>query len=127
MSLRDIALVAAGGAVGSVLRYLATIAASGLFGVGFPYGTVLVNVTGSFAMGVLIEVIARRFEASEALRLLIATGVLGGYTTFSSFSLDTAALWERGQHLLAVVYVAASLGLGVAALFCGLWLARSLA
>ena len=78
-------------------------------------------------MGVLIEVIARRFEASEALRLLIATGVLGGYTTFSSFSLDTAALWERGQQMLAVVYVAASLGLGVAALFCGLWLARSLA
>lgn len=127
MILRDIALVAIGGAVGSVLRYLAGVAASALFGMGFPYGTFFVNVTGSFAMGVLIEVIARRFEASEALRLLIATGVLGGYTTFSSFSLDTAALWERGQQLLALGYVAASLGLGIAALFCGLWLARSLA
>src|SRR5690606_31761018 len=89
-------LVALGGAVGSALRHLVNLSALRLAGPGFPFGTLAVNLTGSFAMGVLVELIARRFGASNELRLFLMTGVLGGFTTFSAFSLDTAVLWERG-------------------------------
>lgn len=125
--VKQILLVALGGAFGSVCRYLVGLASIRLWGVGFPWGTLVVNVAGSFAMGVLIELLARRFDASAELRLLLATGVLGGFTTFSSFSLDAAVLWERGEAMTAFVYIAATVIVGIAALFAGLSLARHFA
>jgi CrcB protein len=125
--LRQILLVAIGGAAGSVARHLVGVASLRLFGPAFPFGTLIVNLVGAFVMGVFVELLARRFGASTDLRLLIATGVLGGFTTFSSFALDTAVLWERGDTLSSFVYVATTLVLGLAALFLGLGLARTLA
>ena len=125
--LRQIILVAVGGAVGSVARHLVGVASLRLFGSGFPYGTLIVNLVGAFVMGVFVELLARRFGGSTDLRLLIATGVLGGFTTFSSFALDTAVLWERGEVISSFGYVATTLVLGLAALFLGLGLARTLA
>lgn len=120
-------LVAAGGALGSALRHLTNLAALRLLGPAFPWGTFAVNIVGCFAMGVFIELLARRFGASNELRLFVATGVLGGYTTFSAFSLDFAVLYERGALLQAFFYVAASVILGLAGLFFGMWLAKNLA
>ncbi len=125
--LINVVLVALGGAFGSALRYGAALLGTRWLGASFPYGTLFVNVTGSFAMGLLIEYLARRYAgAGGELRLLLATGVLGGYTTFSSFSLDVATLVERGALLTAFVYLAASILVGIAALFAGLALARHL-
>ena len=125
--LKSLLLVAIGGAFGSVCRYLVGVYTLRWFGGGFPYGTVVVNVAGSFAMGVLVELLARRFAGSLELRLLLATGVLGGFTTFSSFSLDAAVLWERGESWTALVYVAVTLVAGIGGLFAGLGLARQFA
>jgi CrcB protein len=125
--MKHLLLVAAGGAIGSSLRHLVNMASLRWFGPAFPWGTLAVNILGCFAMGVLIELIARRFGASPEIRLFIATGILGGFTTFSAFSLDAAVLWERGAHGLAALYVGATLIGTLAAIFAGLWLARSLA
>ena len=125
--MKHLLLVAAGGAIGSSLRHLANVASLRWLGPGFPWSTLAVNIVGCFAMGVLIELIARRFGASQEMRLFIATGILGGFTTFSAFSLDAAVLWERGAHGVAALYVSASVIGALAALFAGLWLARSLA
>lgn len=119
-----ILLVALGGAVGSVARYAAGLVAVRLFGSGFPVGTLFVNVTGSFLIGLGLETLARRFGSSQELRLLLLTGVLGGYTTFSTFSLDTLSLYERGEVALAFVYVLTSVLLGLAAVAAGLALGR---
>ncbi|WEX07138.1 fluoride efflux transporter CrcB [Chelativorans sp. AA-79] len=119
-------LVCIGGAIGAGMRHLATIAAGRLLGIAFPWGTLTVNVAGSFAMGLLVETLARRFDVSNEIRLLLATGLLGGFTTFSSFSLDVAVLWERGAQTAALGYVVASVACSILALFGGLWLARSI-
>jgi fluoride exporter len=124
--MSGVILVALGGAVGAACRHLVNIGALRLLGAGFPWATLLVNVAGSLAMGVFVELLTRRFGASEELRLFVATGILGGFTTFSAFSLDTAVLWERGAASLALGYVMASVVGSIAALFAGLWLARSL-
>ena len=118
-------LVAIGGAIGASLRHLTNLAALRLVGPGFPWGTLTVNVVGSLVMGVFIELLARRFGGSNELRLFVATGVLGGFTTFSAFSLDVAVLYERGALGQAFGYAAASVIVSIAALFAGLWLARS--
>jgi len=118
-------IVALGGGLGAALRHLTNLAAFRLLGPNFPFGTLAVNVIGSFLMGVLVEVVARRFGASAELRLFLATGVLGGYTTFSAFSLDTIVLWERGAPGLAVAYVGLSVLLSLAAIIGGLWLVRT--
>jgi len=94
------------------------------FGVAFPYGTLAVNVIGGFLMGLFIELLASRFDGSSELRLFIAIGILGGFTTFSSFSLDVVVLWQRGELATALFYVLASVILSIGALFFGLWLAR---
>lgn len=120
-------LVAIGGALGSTLRYGTGLAATRLVGPGFPWGTLTVNVVGSFAIGLFVEAIARRFDAAEPLRLLLVTGFLGGFTTFSAFSLDAMVLIERGETGLAVVYVAASVGLSLLAAAAGLVLIRQIA
>ena len=120
-------IVAAGGAMGAGLRHLTGLAAMRLLGTSFPWGTLTVNLVGSFVMGVFIEWLARRFGTSPELRLFVATGLLGGFTTFSAFSLDAAFLWERGQGALAVGYVLVSVCGAIAALFAGLWLVRHFA
>ena len=120
-------LVAIGGGLGSLARYGVNLAFLRLFGSGFPYGVLVINVTGSFLMGFAVELIARRFGASPDLRLLITTGFLGGYTTFSAFSLDAVSLAERGATLPAVAYVMASVVLSIGALVAGLVLARQIA
>lgn len=123
--MNQLLIVAAGGAIGSSLRHLTNLAALRLFGPGFPWGTLTVNVLGCFAMGLFIEVLGHRLGGSPELRLFIATGVLGGYTTFSAFSLDFATLTERGAIIHGIFYLAASVVLSIGALFAGLWLARS--
>lgn len=110
-----------------MLRHGVNVAALRMLGFGFPFGTLFINVCGSLLMGILVEYYARRSGLSQPLRLFLATGVLGGFTTFSAFSLEAAQLWERGQPLMAAVYVAASVLLLVGALFCGLWLVRTMA
>ncbi len=119
-------LVAVGGAIGASLRHLVNLASFRLVGPNFPWGTMAINVVGCLAMGIFIELLARRFNASNELRLFVATGILGGFTTFSAFSLDFAVLWERGAMVSALGYALASVIGSLLALFLGLWLARSL-
>ncbi|RJG45205.1 fluoride efflux transporter CrcB [Mesorhizobium sp. DCY119] len=121
----NLVLVAIGGAIGASLRHLVNLAALRLVGMTFPWGTMAINIAGSFAMGVFIELLARRFDASNEIRLFVATGILGGFTTFSAFSLDFAVLWERGAALPALAYVLVSVIGAILALFLGLWLVRS--
>ncbi|MBL3564009.1 fluoride efflux transporter CrcB [Rhodovulum sulfidophilum] len=116
--------VALGGAIGSVGRYLSSVAATSLLGRGFPWGTIFVNVLGSFLMGVLIVVLAKKGGTSFAPFFQI--GLLGGFTTFSSFSLDAMTLFERGQAELAIAYVAGSLILSLSAIALAFWSMRSL-
>jgi CrcB protein len=118
-------LVALGGAIGASLRHLVNLGSLRLVGANYPWGTMAINVAGSLAMGIFIELLARRFNASNELRLFIATGILGGFTTFSAFSLDFAVLWERGAAVPALAYAIASVAGSILALFLGLWLARS--
>ena len=125
MSLVPILLVAVGGAFGSVCRYLVGVGAGRLLGPDFPFGTMIVNIGGSFIMGVFIELLALRFDGSEGLRLFVAVGILGGFTTLSSFSLDTIVLFERGAVAATAVYVSGSIVLSLAALVAGLHLVRA--
>lgn len=122
--MNAILLVASGGAIGSVARYLVGVLMARAFGTAFPYGTLTVNVVGGFLMGLFIELLARSFDGSPELRLFVAVGIMGGFTTFSSFSLDVAVLWDRGELTTALIYVLASVILSIGALFLGLWLAR---
>ena len=120
-------LVALGGAIGSVLRYYVGQWALRLMGPAFPWGTLTVNVVGCFVIGLFTELIARKFNASVELRLLLVTGFLGGFTTFSAFSLDAISLFERGEAVAGGVYIAASVGLSMAAVISGLAVMRALA
>ncbi|UGX87333.1 fluoride efflux transporter CrcB [Phyllobacterium meliloti] len=125
--MNAILLVASGGAIGSVARYLAGLLMTRILGAAFPWGTLTVNVVGGLLMGLFIELLARRFDGSNELRLFVAVGIMGGFTTFSSFSLDVALLWERGEVFSALIYVLLSVILSIGALFLGLWLARAVA
>jgi CrcB protein len=122
----QILLVALGGAVGSVCRYLVGVGALRLMSPAFPWGTLAVNVAGSFAIGILAELIVARFGASTELRLLLITGFLGGFTTFSAFALDAVTLFERGASLAAATYLILSIGASIAAAIAGIGLMRSL-
>lgn len=118
-------LVAAGGAVGSVARYLVGAQALRFFGSAWPYGTFTVNVAGGFLMGVLASWLAHRGNANhEQVRVLFAVGVLGGFTTFSAFSLETALMIQKRAYTQAFTYSAASVLLSVAALYAGMFIAR---
>ena len=119
-------LVAGGGAAGSLLRYFVGQWSLRLWGPNFPWGTLIVNIVGCFIIGVFAEMIARRFNASADLRLLLITGFLGGFTTFSAFSLDAISLFERGEAVMGGVYIAASVGISMAAVIAGLALMRAL-
>lgn len=113
-------LASAGGAIGAGLRHLVNLGAFRLLGSGAPWGTLAVNIVGSFLMGMLIEALALRFNGSPEVRVFVATGVLGGLTTFSSFSLDFANLVQRGDHVMAALYVVSSVVIAFVAFFAGL-------
>ena len=123
--MKLVLLVALGGAIGAVLRYLVGLASGWLLGVGFPWGTLAVNIAGSLAMGLVIGLAASKFQLTNELRVFIATGILGGFTTFSAFSLDFALLYERKDYGLAGLYLTGSVGLSILALFAGLYLVRA--
>jgi CrcB protein len=120
-------LVFVGGGLGASLRHTINIACAKCIGTSFPYGTFIINITGSIAMGLIAGYLAFKGEASQPWRLFVMTGILGGYTTFSAFSLDTALLYERGEIGLALFYVLGSVIFSVAGLFAGLALMRHLA
>ena len=123
--MNKLLLVFAGGGLGSVARYLVGMLTFKTFGSGLPYGTFTVNVIGGFIMGCLTGFLAFKGGADqERWRVLIAVGVLGGFTTFSSFSLETALMLERKQYGVAAGYVAGSVALSIGALFLGLLAAR---
>ena len=117
-------IVFLGAGIGGALRHGTNLAALRLFGAGFPYGTLAVNILGSLVMGLLAGWFAQKADPGQTWRLFLTTGVLGGFTTFSTFSLDTALLWERGQAGLALAYVLLSLTLALLGLFAGLMLMR---
>lgn len=125
--ISTIGAIALGGAFGAVLRHFVNVAAFKLFGDGFPWGTFTVNILGSFAMGLLIAIFAHYWQPSQTMKVFLVTGLLGAFTTFSTFSLDVSALWERGAMMPAFAYVAGSVILSIGALFLAMALVRSVA
>ncbi|WP_454618421.1 fluoride efflux transporter CrcB [Bradyrhizobium cenepequi] len=119
-------LVFFGAGIGGALRHGINLSTARTFGTVFPYGTLTVNIVGSLVMGVFAGYFAFRGDAAQTWRLFLTTGILGGFTTFSTFSLDTALLYERGELALTLLYVAVSFACSVGALFAGLWAVRSL-
>ena len=117
-------LVFIGGGLGSTLRYLVNIVCPRLFGDAFPYHTFIINITGSTVMGLIAGYLAFKGEAAAPLKLFLMTGILGGYTTFSAFSLDAVLLYERGAIGLALLYVVGSVVFSIAGLFASLALVR---
>jgi len=113
-----------GGGIGAAMRHGINLVVARLLGAAFPYGTLLINVTGSLIMGLVAAYFAFKGDASQHWRLFLTTGILGGYTTFSAFSLDAALLYERGEVGLAALYVVASVALSILGLFAGLALVR---
>lgn len=124
--MNGLVLVMAGGALGAGLRHLVGRAAISALGAGWPWGTLVVNVVGGLAMGILTAV-SSRLATGEPWRLFLGVGVLGGFTTFSAFSLDTVMMIERGAWAQMLVYVALSVAGSIAALALGFGLARSAA
>ena len=116
-----------GAGAGGAVRHGVNVASLRFFGSGFPFGTLTVNVAGSLGMGLLVGWFALRAEASQPWRLFLTTGVLGGFTTFSTFSLDVALLCERGQAGTAALYVVLSVGVALLGLFAGLFIIRQFA
>ncbi len=127
MSVTSLLWVAAGGALGSTARYLAMIAAGQWLGTGFPWGTLIVNIVGSFVMGMLAELGALMWQPSQDLKVFLTVGILGGFTTFSTFSLDVVLLVERHDWLVASLYIGLSVTLSVGALFAAMALVRAVA
>jgi CrcB protein len=119
-------IVFVGGGIGAALRHGVNVGCARLCGTAFPYGTLTVNVVGSVVMGLLAGYFAFRGEAAQAWRLFLTTGILGGFTTFSSFSLDAALLWERHEPVLAASYVIVSVIVSILGLFAGLYLVRQM-
>ncbi len=118
--------VAAGGAIGALGRYGVTSLASTVLGHGFPYGTLIVNVAGSFILGVIIEVSALAWSPSPEIRAMLVIGILGAFTTFSTFSLDMVTLMTRGETAYAMIYVAVSVIFSIAALWAGMTITRAI-
>ena len=123
--MRDLLLIAIGGALGALLRYGASIGSRHVFGAGFPYGTLLVNGIGCFAIGFLAHLSLQDDLLPEWLRPGLAVGFLGALTTFSTFGFETIAHFEKGEPLLAAANVVSNLILGLAAVCAGLWVARA--
>lgn len=123
--MQHLLIVSAGGAIGAGLRYLVNEAFAGRGLHAFPWATLTVNVVGSLLMGLLIGMFAVRSHLAPELRAFLTTGILGGFTTFSAFSMDFAKLVEGGEVGAAATYVVASVALSLVAVFLGLWLARA--
>jgi CrcB protein len=126
MNYPVIAAVAVGGAIGSAARYLIAGWVQSAAWAGFPYGIFTVNISGGLIMGILTELMALKWNVSLEMRAFLTTGILGGYTTFSTFSLDSALLIERGAYASAAIYIAGSAIVSIVALFAGLWLIRGI-
>jgi CrcB protein len=120
-------IVFLGGGIGAALRHGVNVAFTRWFGASFPFHTLFENISGSLVMGLLAGYFAFRGNLPQELRLFLTTGILGGYTTFSAFSLDTVLLWERGEWGLATTYVLASVGASIFGLVLGLFLIRQMA
>jgi len=118
--------VALGGAIGSAARYSINVWSGRMFGTEFPWHTLIVNVLGCFAMGVLIELMALRFHVTHEARAFLTTGILGGFTTFSAFSLDFVYLVERKHMMAAGGYALASVMVSLLAVFAGMNLIRAI-
>jgi CrcB protein len=123
MKLGVIVAVALGGAIGSVARYAVSTLQSPV--VAFPYAIFFVNLSGGFLMGVVTALLSLKFNVSSEMQVFLTTGILGGYTTFSTFSLQSALLIERNDFMTATIYVLGSAILSVVALFTGLWIVRA--
>lgn len=123
--IQTVMQVALGGAIGASLRYLTNVGVMRLIGPGFPWGTMVANVVGSFAMGLIVVILAHT-NGGDRFGPLLMTGLLGGFTTFSAFSLDTITLVERGAILPAAAYVLASVVISLIALAAGLLVARGI-
>jgi CrcB protein len=118
-------IVFLGGGLGAMLRHGVNLLGARLFpGAGFPLTTLTVNITGSIVMGVLAAIFAFKGGGPQHWRLFLTTGILGGYTTFSSFSLDVAVLYERGDLVMAAIYIVASVAISIVGLFMGLAVTR---
>jgi fluoride exporter len=119
-------IVFLGGGLGAALRHGVNITAARLLGTAFPYGTLTINVLGSLAMGLIAEFFALKAGLPQHWRLFLTTGILGGFTTFSAFSLEAGLLYERGEVAGAAIYVVASVVLAIGALFAGMAIVRVL-
>jgi CrcB protein len=118
-------IVFLGGGLGAALRHGINLVSARTLGTEFPYSTLIINVTGSLVMGLIAGYLAFKGDPSQHWRLFLMTGILGGYTTFSAFSLDAALLYERGATGLAALYVLASVILSIGGLFAGLAVVRN--
>ncbi len=126
MNWQAILAVAAGGSIGSVARYLVSIGAGKLFGMTFPWGTLIINVTGSLLIGAFIGLFALKWDTSQTARIFLTVGLCGGYTTFSTFSLDAFYLIERGEIVASILYTIGSVALSVGALVGAIHAVRAL-
>ena len=125
LNLQLVLAVALGGALGSVARYLVGIGSTRLFGVEFPWGTLIINIVGSFLIGVFVELFALKWDLPLSARVFLTVGICGGFTTFSTFSLDSWVLMERGELWWTGGYIVGSVVLSIAALVAGLHLVRA--
>ncbi|MFH1345109.1 MAG: fluoride efflux transporter CrcB [Pseudomonadota bacterium] len=124
--MKSYLLVFVGGGIGASLRHTVNMISARGLGTAFPWGTFIINISGSLVMGLVAGYLAFKGGASQPWRLFLMTGILGGYTTFSAFSLDAALLYERGEIAAALLYVLGSVLLSIAGLFAGLALVRHL-
>jgi CrcB protein len=125
MPLGVLVAIAIGGAVGSLFRYVVASQIQSAVSPGFPWGIFVVNISGGFIMGVITQLGALKLSYTPELRAFLTVGILGGYTTFSTFSLDSALLIERGDYVGAGAYIVGSAVLSIVALFAGLWIVRA--
>jgi CrcB protein len=118
--------IALGGAIGAVSRFLLTSLSGHWFGHGFPFGTIIVNVLGAFALGALVEVMALAWSPSQEVRAFLVVGLLGSFTTFSAFSLDAVTMIDRGQIVMPSVYIGCSVVVSILAFYSGLTILRQI-
>ncbi len=124
--MKMVLAIGLGGAIGAISRHFMAHRVAMIAGHGFPWGTLVVNVLGSFLVGLLITLLAQRYASSQEVRAFLVVGLLGGFTTFSAFSMEAALLIGRNTWGLAVIYMAASVALAVSGLFAGIWAAKTL-
>jgi CrcB protein len=118
--------VGVGGGLGALIRYFMAGAVQPSWWPGFPFGIFVVNITGGLVMGLITELAALKIQMTPEMRAFLTTGILGGYTTFSTFSLDSALLMERGAYMQAAAYIVGSVAFSIVALFAGLWIVRAI-